>query len=427
MSKLTKLENSQYEVIYAVDPIVWRDAQNKAFGKLSKDLEVKGFRKGNVPEAIARQHIDQGRVFNEAIGTVINDAFLKALEEHNLTPFAQPSYDITKLSDTELEFKFIITVQPEVELGQYKNLDIGHKEVEVSEEQIDLKIVELREQNAELVAKEGAAELGDSVVIDFKGFVGDEAFEGGEATNYSLELGSGSFIPGFEEQLVGKNAGDEFDINVTFPEQYAESLAGKDARFEIKLHEIKQKVTPKLSDDFIQQLNYPNVATELDLRNKLRDDLTKEGENNERSRYIDEVLKHLRESSKIELAPSIIDGEVNHQLHHFEQQLAQQGMTLEQYLEFSNTDEEEYTSKLREDAEINMKNFLILEQIAEEENIEITDEIVDFELAKIAMQYNMEEAQVREIFANEQQGGLERLRREIRRTHTFDLLVNENN
>lgn len=424
-SVLTKLEDSTYEIIQPVDPIVWRDAQNKVFNNLSKDLEVKGFRKGHVPEAIARQHISPEKIFDAAISEVINDAFSAALDEHNLVPYTQPSVDISKLSDVELEFKFLVAAEPTIEIGQYKNLEIGHKEVNVTPEQVDLKILELRNQNAELVLKEGKADYGDTAIIDFKGFVDGVAFEGGEAENHALELGSGSFIPGFEEKIVGHLPGETFDVDVTFPQEYHEELKGKDATFKVTLHEIKQRVVPELNEEFITDLGYENVTTIEELREHVKHDLEEEAKKAEDNRYLGEVLSKIRETSKFEIADQIVANEAHHRIDQFSEQLGQQGLDLATYLSYTNTSEEDFHNKYHEEAEIAFKNFLIVKKVAELEELEVTDEVVDFEIAKIAMQYNMEEDQVRKIFFQDE-NGINQFKNSILHENVYKLLASSN-
>ena len=250
---VNKLENSKVEVICDVETADWKAAQEKAFKKLAKNLELKGFRKGSVPEEMARKHIDTGSIFNEAINSMLQPAFDEVLREEKLQPFSRPSVDVTKVSDSELQLKFIIILAPEVNLGKYKGLGIKKDEVKVSEEEVKEAIDKLVAQQASLVVKDGPAAKGDTVVIDFVGSVDGKEFDGGKAENYSLELGSNSFVPGFEDQLVGHKAGENVDVNVTFPEQYVKDLAGKEAVFACDVHEVKAKKLPELNDEYVKE------------------------------------------------------------------------------------------------------------------------------------------------------------------------------
>lgn len=421
-SIINKLENSRVEIVVDFTPEEWKAAQEKAFKKLAADVEIKGFRKGKAPEKLAREKIDNGKIFSTALDDLLQPTFAKVLDEHNLAPMARPSYDVPKLSDVELQIKFIIVVAPEVVLGAYKGLTVGHQEVSVDPSEVEAKIESLRQQHAELTLKDGAAVLGDTAVIDFEGFVDGVAFEGGKGENHSLELGTGSFIPGFEEQVVGHAAGEEFDVNVTFPEAYAAPLAGKAAVFKVKIHEVKVKQIPELNEDFVADLAINGVQTLGQLRVHTEDDLRKSKEQEERNRYIGEILKLIRESSQIELASEIIADEAGHMKEELEKQLQQSGLDMVQYLSMTNQTEEQVQATMQDEAKRNISNFLVIEKIADAEGFIATDELVDFEISKIALQYQMEEAKVREIFGD----NMNRLKSDIRQRQTFDFLLENN-
>jgi len=421
-TKLVKKTSSEVEVTVTFTTEEWQGALEKAFKKLAKNVTVKGFRKGKAPEALARKEVKQESIFNEALGNTLEDSYRKVLDEYKLIPLLQPGYEIPKLSDTELEIVFKLVVAPEIKLGAYKDLKIGHEEVSVDDASLDARLLQLREQNATLILKEGKAELGDTVVIDFEGFTEGKAFEGGKGDNFNLELGSGQFIPGFEDQLVGSKAGDKLDVNVTFPENYVEELKGKDATFKVSVHEVKTKEVPELDDEFAKGLNLPNVEDVVSLRMHVYGELDRRLQNEERSRYIDKILDNLRETSKIELAAQIIENEAKHMEQTLNKQVAQQGMSMESYLEMSGQTKEELDEKFKVDAKRNLENYLIINEIAKLENIEVTDEIVDFEIAKMAMQYNMEEARVRELLGD----NISRLREDVRHQMIMNFLVENN-
>ncbi|MGI6714304.1 MAG: trigger factor [Bacilli bacterium] len=419
---VNRLENSRVEIVVDFSPEEWAAAQAKAFKKLWANLEVKGFRKGKAPEPIAKKEIPQVKIFGAAIDDLLQPTFSAVLEENQLAPMARPSYDVTKVSDAELQMKFLIVVAPEVELSPYKDLEIGHRELEITAEEVEARMETLRTQHGELVVTDRPAQLGDTAVIDFEGWKDGVAFEGGKGENHSLELGSKSFIPGFEEQLVGHRAGEEFEIEVTFPKEYTPELAGQKATFKVKIHEVKEKKTPELNDAFVADLNLPGVVDVAGLKLHETEKLRREKEQEERNRYIGEVLKHLREHSKIELASEIVTDEVEHMMSELEGQVSQSGLSMEQYYEMSGQTQEEVQKTMREEATRNIQNFLIIEKIAEVEGFEATDELVDFEISKIAMQYKMEEEKVREIFA----ANMNRLRSEIKQRQTFDFLIENN-
>lgn len=413
---------SVYELTVDVDTTSWQEAQEKAIVKLGEKVNIKGFRKGKAPRDLVLKQLNQADILEEAVSHIINDAYRFALTESKVIPFIQPNYNITKLSDTELTFVFSVVSAPSLELGEYKGLKLGHDEVSVSDEEVEEKIKTYLERGAELVLKETAAELGDTVIIDFEGFVDDVAFEGGKANNHELVLGSGQFIPGFEDQLLGSLPGEKRDVKVTFPENYTEELKGKDALFKTVVHEIKTKVLPELTDTFAAELKLPNVTDVPSLRIHVRYEVNTQKEGEERNRYIEKVLDHLRANTKFTIAEEIIHQEGHRLLDNFKNQVTQQGMNLEDYLKAVGETETELHDKYVLEAQANIENFLVLEEIAKLEEINVTDEDVDFEIAKMAQMYNMEEARIREIFGE----NLSNLRNEIKQKRTLDVLVAEN-
>ena len=320
---VNKLENSKVEVICDVEQEAWKELQQKAFQKLAGNLEVKGFRKGKVPADIAKKHIDQGSIFNEAINLSLQPAFEEVLREEKLQPFARPSVDVTKVSDTELQLKFIIILAPEVKLGNYKGLGIKKEAVKVEEKEVDEAIEKLLAQNASLVVKEGEAKKGDTVVFDFVGSVDGKEFEGGKAENYSLELGSNQFVPGFEDQLVGHKAGEDVDVNVTFPTQYVPELAGKKALFKCKIHEVKEKVLPTLDEDLLKDLNIPDVKDEASLREYEKKTLLQQKEGKAHADALNKVLDEIVAHAEVEIAQEILLDEVDGMKKNMEEQIKQ--------------------------------------------------------------------------------------------------------
>lgn len=419
---VNKLENSKVEVVCDIDEKVWKEAQEKAFHKLAKELTLPGFRKGKAPEDMARKHIDNGKIFNEAINSTLQPAFDEVLKEEKLQPFARPTVDVTKISDSELQLKFTIILQPEVELGEYKNLGIEKAKVEVSEEEIDKEIEHLVAQNANLVTSEEPAKIGDTVVIDFVGSVDGKEFDGGKADNYNLELGSHQFIPGFEEQLVGSKSGDEVTVNVKFPEQYVAELAGKDASFKVTVHEVKIKVVPELNEDLIKELNIPEVKDVASLREYEKKHIESHKDSHATSELLDKIMDKIIAGAKIELASEIIDEEVEGMKKNMEQQMSQRGLTMEQYLQITGQKQEDLEANMRKDAEKNLRGILAMEKIAQVENIVVSDKDLDDEFAKISAQYNIPVEKVKEILGKDMQ----RFAAEIRQRRISDFLIKEN-
>ncbi len=419
--KLTQLENCRVQVDVVVDEKTWKDAQEASYKKLAKDVQVDGFRKGMAPEAIARKHIDAGKMLDNAINSLLPKIYKEILEEDKVEPFAQPQVDVTKLSDSNLEVRFIIVTAPKVELGKYKGFELGKKEVKVSAKEVNEAIDELRKQNASLVVKEAEAAEGDTVVLDFLGKVDGVAFEGGAAQNYELELGSHSFIPGFEEQLVGVKAGEHRDINVTFPEQYTPNLAGKAAVFECDVHEVKEKKLPELNDEFIKELNR-GVETVEAFKEATKNDLKAKKEQEAKKEYLEKLYAEINKASKVEVPQEMIDEQAEVMKKDMVQRMAQSGLTLEQYLQFVGQKEEDFMAKLKADAKKDICNYFILEEVGRKEGLEVTDADVEFEFAKIADQYKMSIDDVKKAIGAQ----LEQFKNNLRMTRIEEFLLSEN-
>ena len=388
--KVTKLENCHTEVVVNVDKDLWKKAQNKAFNKLAADVTIPGFRKGKAPVNMVKGHVDQMKVFNEAINNVLGDVYKDVIENENIEPMVRPAVDVTKLSEEELELKLTIVTRPNVKLGKYQGYEIGKAKVEVKDEEVEAAVNELRKQNATVLPKDGQAENGDIVVIDFEGTVDGVPFEGGKAENHELELGSHSFIQGFEEQLVGSSAGIEVDVKVTFPKNYGpDEIAGKDAVFHVKVNEVKQKVLPALDDEFIKDVAIPNVETVAGLKANRRENLLKQKEGVAKREYLDKLYEEIKKDSKFEIADEIVDEEIANRKKDLQNRLAQQGLDLEQYLTLTRSNEEDLNKQLKQEAIKGLESFLVMEEVGQKEKIGVSDEELEFELAKMADQYQM--------------------------------------
>ena len=393
--EVTKLENSQTNITLSFSGEEWANAQKKAFNKLANNVEVQGFRKGHAPENLVRQKINQAQVLNDAIDVVLQPAYEQVLKEEKLVPFVQPELEVTKISESELEVIIKITTAPEVTLGSYKGLKVAREAVEVTKEEIDAEIARLCANNAELIVKDTEAKLGDTTVIDFKGFVDGKEFDGGSAENFALELGSNQFVPGFEEQLVGTKAGESKDVVVTFPTQYVPELAGKEATFKVTVNEVKEKKVPELNEDLVAELNYEGVKTVEDLTNKVSADVKTKKENQAKNAQIEEILKQIRESSTISIGEKIIEKEVESMKENFKKQVEQNGLTIDQYYQITGQKEEDTVKSMRAQAELNLKNFLVISEISKLENIKVEQKELDAEYQKIADQYGMDVAKVK--------------------------------
>ena len=393
---INKLPNAHVEVICPVDEKTWKDAQEAAFKKLAANVQIPGFRKGKAPENMVRSKVNQGQVFDEAINAVLPKLYRAILEEDKIEPYAQPKVDITKLSDTELEVKFTITVAPEVKLGKYTGLEIGKTEVSVTDEELEADIKRLLDNSGTLVLKEGKAEKGDTVVMDFKGSVDGKEFDGGSAENYELVLGSGAFIPGFEDQLVGHAAGEHVDVNVKFPEQYTEELKGKDAVFACDIHEVKSKKPAVLDDEFAKDQGIKGVENVEQLKEHQRKSLLASKEANAKSEYFNKLLEAIVKDAKLEIPEEIIESQFASRKEEFENRMKQSGLTNEQYLQIIGQTQEDLDKQLRANATREVTNYLVLEEVGRAEKLNVvSDADVEFEMSKLAEQYGMTLDQVK--------------------------------
>ena len=399
--KITRLEHSHVEVLVTVDQKTWKDAQKKAFDKQAANVTIDGFRKGKAPEHLVRAKVDQMKVLDDAINAVLPIAYREIIEQDKIYPQAQPSVDITKVSNEELEIKFTLVVAPEIKLGAYKGLKIGHESIEVSDADVEIAINQLLANNASLIVKDGEAKEGDTVVIDFAGSVDGELFEGGSAQNYELELGSHSFIPGFEEQLVGHKAGEHVDVKVTFPENYVENLKGKDAVFACDIHEVKEKKLPELTDEFVKDLKMEGVETIAQLKAKKLAELQENKKNEERRSYISKLIDAIVEKSELDIAPEIIDNQIRSRREDLEKRMSQSGLTVEQYLQIIGQTEEQFNEQLKGDADRDVRRYFVLDAIRAAEKIEIDDAELEFEFAKMAEQYGMKIEDIKKALANQ--------------------------
>ncbi len=421
--KVTKLENCHTEILVTVDEKTWKDAQAKAFNKVAAKVTIPGFRKGKAPANLVKDKVNQVEVMDTAINSLLPELYKEVLTEENIRPYAQPTVDVTKLSDVELEVKFVVVTAPEVELGQYKGLEIGKVAVEVTEEEINKALQDTVKQGTSLVLKEGPAAEGDTVVIDFEGRVNGEVFEGGTATNYELELGSHTFIPGFEEQLVGKSAGEEVDVNVTFPHEYHDALKDKDAVFHCVVHEVKTKSVPELNDEFVKELNIEGVTTVEELKVRKTEEIKAEKTRKARSEYFGKLLDVIASNSKVAIPNEIIENQVQSSKKEIIGRMAQSGLTLEQYLQIVGQTEEDFMNKLHEDASRDARNYFILDAVATKEEMHVSDEEVEFEYAKIADQYKMNIEDVKKALAPQ----VDEFKNNLKMQRVEDFLYENNN
>ena len=388
--KSVEKENGKAKVVVEIDKAEFEQALNKAYAKCRKDIMLPGFRKGKAPRKMVESMYGATVFYEDAVNEIFPDIYTKAIVEQELKAVGSPS---VSNMDTPDEGGVVLTIEtelyPEVTLGQYKGLEVPKREVKVEESEVDAEVNRMAERNARIETVDRAAANGDTVVIDFEGFVDDKPFQGGKAEDYSLTLGSGSFIPGFEDALVGAVAGEERGVNVTFPEDYsAKELAGKPAVFKCKVHEVKESIKPELDDEFAKDVS------EFDTLDALKDDIrtrfTKSREEQNERAFESAAVQMAAANMTCNIPACMIDEQVDHQIEQFAYQLQSQGMKMEDYVKMVGGDLSSLRASMRPMAEQTVRSDILLSEIARAENLEVTDEEVEEELKKLAEQYQME-------------------------------------
>ena len=397
MSQILNQEDGKVVISFSASKEEFAKGLDSAFKRAVKRVSAPGFRKGKLPRAVFNQMYGEEALYQDAVDAVLPAAYTKAIDELKVSPLAMPDIDVKEISkENGVTFEAVVTVKPNVELGEYKHLGIKKEEVEVTEADVEERLERLLSNQAEWQIKEGEAKKGDIVVIDFKGFIGDEAFEGGEAKGYELELGSGSFIPGFEDQLEGKTAPVDTEVNVTFPENYqVADLAGKEAKFEVTIHDVKEKVLPELTDEFVKEFSKEAAATVAEYKEKLREEIKVQKEEAAAKAYSDKVISTAVENAKLTVPTKLIDQEVNSMFEQFAGNLSRQGLSFELYEQFTGKGADELKAEMRADAENKIKTSFVLGEIAEVEKVEVTEADIDAEVKELATMYNMTEEGVR--------------------------------
>lgn len=400
----------------------WELALDKSFNKNVKKAKVSGFREGKVPRDVYEKKLGKESLYMDAIDFVLPEAYEKLIKDNNLEPVARPNIDVKKIDDNGLEVEFEVITRPEIKVKKYKKLGLKKPTVKVTKEDIDQEIEELRKQYAEIVLKEDEIVLGDTAVIDFQGFKDDEPFEGGKGENYPLEIGSNTFIPGFEEQLIGLKAGDEKDISLTFPADYpSEDLKDKEVVFKVKINEVKTKSIPELNEEFFKDLDMENVASKEELDKHLKEEITLHKEESNKQVFVEQIIDEIAKNIEVEIPKEMIDEEVHFMLKQLEQNLMMQGMNLDQFMEMANTNHEKIHEEYAEPARKRILQSLIMNEIAKVEKIEVTDEEVDAEIPLLALKYQLKEEEVKELH-----GLKDAIKSELKTKKIFDLLINNN-
>ncbi|TCP61816.1 trigger factor [Baia soyae] len=417
-----KVEANKVVLTVEVDSTKVAEGLDQAFKKVVKKANVPGFRKGKVPRALFEQRFGVESLYQDALDILLPEAYEAAVAETGIEPVDRPEVDIEQLEQGQaLIFKATVIVKPEVKLGDYKGLEVAEKDFSVKAEAVSEELTRMQKQQAVWEpVEEGTVAQGDRTVIDFEGFVDGVAFEGGKGEQYSLDIGSNSFIPGFEDQVVGMGLGEEKDVEVTFPEEYhAVDLAGKAATFRVKLHEMKRQNLPEMNDDFAQDVSDFETLAELqaDVEKNMAERAEKDKENYIRTSVVDLAS----EKAEVEVPAVMVDGEVEQMLRNFEQNLSYQGLNLELYTQFTGQSVETLKEQFKVDAEKKVRADLVVEAVAKAENIEVSEEDIDQEIAIMAEEMKRDAAEIRTLL--EAQGSIEQVRTQLRLKKAVDLLV----
>ena len=383
------------EVNFKLEGKEWIELQNKAFEKLNKKANIDGFRPGKAPRDIFEKKYGKQEIILEAADEATNKEYKRLLGENKITPIIEPKVELIKCDSDTLEVKFTFITDPEVTLGEYTNLKVKKEKAKVTKEELDNSIKELLNEYAEVVVKEGNVESGDIAIIDFAGYKDGVAFEGGTSENYSLTIGSNTFIPGFEDAVIGMAKGEEKDIELTFPEDYMqEDLKGQKVVFKVKVNEIKTRKIPELNKEFFEDLNMEGITDKESLEKDIKEELTHRKEHELEHAYEDACLDKAANNMKIEILPELIDDEAHQMYHEFMDRMKRQGITEELYLKYTNSKEEDLIEKMKDEAKKRIQYRYLLREIIKKENIKITDKEAKEKIKEIAKQYNVTEEEI---------------------------------
>mgnify|MGYP002620161931 CR=1 FL=1 len=389
------MEKSKKEITYKVEGEKWQKALDNAFKKLNAKAKIDGFRPGKAPKDVYIKHYGVLSLYEEAAEKLAQEAYYDMLKKEKIVPITQGSVDIKNVDENAIEYIFTVITKPEVEIKKYKNLKVKKDKVNITKEEINNEIEKLLDRYTELAVKDGTLEKSDTAIIDYEGFKDGIPFEGGKAENYSLEIGSNTFIPGFEDSLIGMKPGEEKEINVTFPEDYhAENLKGQPVVFKVKLHEIKEKIKRELNDDFFEDLALDDVKNVKDLENHMKKYLEDNKKMEIENKFIDEMLSKISENTECDIPEELIDDEVHYMIHEFEHTLNAQGLSLEMYHQITKTTHEDLHKQYEEQARKNVLYRLIIEKLFELENIEVNEDEINKEIKRLADEYKVKEEEI---------------------------------
>ena len=418
-----KANKSTHEVEVKIEGADWTKAIDDAFANKVKTVTVDGFRKGKCPRSVYEKKFGKESIYLDAADASLQKAYEKAMKENELVPVVQPNVDLKSIDENGVTFVFTITTKPEVKVKKYKGLSVKKEEVKVTKEEIEHEIGHLLERFTEMVTKEdGTVENGNLAIIDFEGFHNGQAFEGGKGENYSLEIGSHTFIPGFEEQLVGMKTGEEKEIQVTFPEEYpSEELKGQEVTFKVKVNEIKEKIARELDKDFFDDLAMEGITDKKSLEEEIEKNIKAQKEMDAENQYIDNLLEAVSKNVEVDIPEAMTEEEIDRLMHRMEENLKMQGISLELFYQYTHSDEKALRDQLEKEAFQNVLYRLMLEEIMNQEQIEVTEEDADKEAEELAKKYQMEKEELLKSF-----GGLDMIAYDLEMRKTIELLKEAN-
>lgn len=412
--------NNVKELEIKIEGEKWTKALDKAFNTKKKDLKVDGFRKGACPKDIYIKKFGIESLFMDAVDLVINDAYKDAIIDNKLDPVCEPKVDVKHIDEKHVIFNFSVILHPEVKLGKYKNLDIKREDVKVSTEEVNKEIDHLRDKFADVVEiNEGLVEKGNTAIIDFKGVVDGKVIDGGSGEKYPLEVGSNTFIPGFEDGIIGMSIGDEKVLHLKFPAEYVENLKDKDVDFTVKVVGIKKRILPELNESFYKDLGYTDVKDEKGLKDEVKKYLLSQKESEAENKYIDELLKYATDNIEVTINPEIIDEEVNRMVNQYKEQLKMQGLSLEQYLAYTKSNIDSLKKMMEPEATNRVKSRYLLEAVADKEKITVDDKEIKEETTNMAKHYGVSEEELLNMI-----GGTDAVAYDMKMRKAIELLKN---
>lgn len=419
-AELLKKEGINVSFKITVENDKFKEAVNKAYNKTKGKYNIPGFRKGKAPKVVIETQYGKGIFYNDAIDMLFKEVYPQAIKELNLDVIDRPELDIEQISEENgLVMLVDVQVKPEFEVGTYKGVEVKKEEVKVSEDEVELELKEMATRGARLVSADKALESGDTAVIDYEGFENGVAFEGGKGENYSLVIGSNTFIPGFEDQLVGKKAGEEVEVNVTFPEKYhAPNLAGKPVVFNVKVNDVKVKEIAEINDEFAKDVS--EFETLKELKDSIRTKLEEQAKKSVEDKLKNDIIAKVCDNTEIDIPSAMVEHQLDNLIMQFNYQLQYQGLNLKQLLDMSGKTIDDLKDERREDAKKGVKMTLVLEKIAEVENVQISDEEFDAEISKMASMYNIESDKLKSTLREEDIDGI---KQDLKIRKVLDLLV----